>query len=201
MEIYVSYDKKTKNILDFFPTDTPETQKSTIAGLWKQTISREILLALSLHEELSTARLKETVGHSLSTLHENVRRLEEAGIVTTRMTYKDNKQKMLKTNVIFITDNPTNKQRFSKFFQGIWIDNDSAGKIISFLNKNPATYYTQEQISQKTHIPLSEVKIILSNLESPITRGFSEFMKNVPFEKKILYRAKKNIKTEKISEK
>ena len=125
----------------------------------------------------------------MSTLHENIKRLEIAGLIKATMSYKVNKQKIIETNLLAISKNTKLTETITKFLnQGLWVDTSLSDKIIEFLQDNCDTYFTTEEISAKTGIQLDEVQTLLDNWDSQITRAFSDFMKKQPFEKRVLYK-------------
>ncbi|MGM5485357.1 MAG: winged helix-turn-helix transcriptional regulator [Nanobdellota archaeon] len=188
MEYCIAYNKNSKEIIDFLPVEIDEKVKNNIIEVWNQKISREILITLSEQGEMTAPKIKEKIGHSASTLHENIKNLEEKGLIKTEMIYKGNKQKVIKPKVLCITKNPRSKERFKRFFRGLFVDTNNNKKIIEFLKQHPQKYFSIEEISAKTKIPSDEIEILLNNWESQITRSFSDFMKEKPFEKKTLYR-------------
>ncbi len=191
-KICVYYNKKTEEIESFLPESIEEDKKVKIADSWKNKINRKILKKLSLNEKLNLSELKEKVGHSISTVSNSVKKLESKDIVKTKITYKGNKQKIITSNILFVTQNPNLKKVFKKVLsQGIWIDTDKTKEIIDFLRKNEDEFYSVEEISARTKIPVDEVKSLLNNWDSQITRSVSTFLKEPPFEKKTVFRYKK----------
>lgn len=190
MKYCVSYDVEKENIIDFLPTDIDGVIKNKILEAWNQEITKEILKVVSEHREITAPKIRELIGHSASTLHENIKKLEDNELIETEMIYKGNKQKIIKAKILCITKNPKSKAKFQKFFQGLFIDSNKSKKITEFLSKNKNKFYSIEEISAKTKIPSDEIEIILNNWESQITRSFSDFLKEKPFEKKTLYRFK-----------
>lgn len=191
MKYCVQYDVEKGNIIGFLPTDIEDSIKNKILEVWNQEITKEILKILSEKGELTAPKIREEIGHSASTLHENIKKLEDLKLIETQMIYKGNKQKIISPKILCVTKNPRSKERFQKFFQGLFTDSDKSKKIIEFLKKNPKNYFTIEEISAKTKIPADEIEIHLNNWESHITRSFSDFLKKKPFEKKVEYRYKK----------
>jgi transposase len=191
MKIFVYYDQKSEAILDFFPADLSEMKKNDIREMWSQEIPKRIIMMLSKGDEVTAPIIKQQIGHSMSTLHENIKKLEQTGIIETKMIYKGNKQKIIKTNVLCVSRNTPLTQRITRFLnQGLWIDTSRSKKIVNFLEKNPDQYFSIEEISAKTGIQVDEVQTLLENWDNQITRAFSDFLKKRPFEKKTLYRAK-----------
>ena len=186
----VYYDKKTGEIQDFFPQNIALDLRNTIIHVWSQEIPRKILIALS-EGELSMQELKKEIGHSNSTLHENVKKLEEQGIIHSELIYEGNKIRKLRPTMLFVTKNPSKKVYLKKFFQGIWVNSEANKKVISFLQEHAQEYYTAEEIAARTGLAIDEVELTLSNWESKVTRALSDFAKQIPFEKKILYKGKK----------
>ncbi|MBD3203347.1 winged helix-turn-helix transcriptional regulator [Candidatus Woesearchaeota archaeon] len=191
MKSYVYYNKKTHKIVDFFPDTFDSNLKNDIIRVWDDDISRRLLIFLSKKQETTVPEIKKKIGHSMSTLHENIKKLEKLNLITSEMKYEGKKHKVILPNVLFITKNPKQKQRFKKFFQGIWVDSKKFTKIIKFLNKHPDKFYTAEEISLKTKIPVDDVYLLLNNWDSPITKALSDFLKEAPFEKKVYYKARK----------
>lgn len=191
MKVCVYYDKRTNKLIDILPNDTPPTLTQNIQRAWSQSIARSILIAISSEEKFNTSQLREKVGHSISTLHDTVKRLEDMGLLKTEIIYEGNKQRVIKPVILCVTKSPKHKAMLQKFFQGMWIDSKKTQKIIEFLNKSPDKYYTPEEIAVKTKIPVDEVELLLSNWDSQVTRTFSDFMKERPFEKKVLYKGRK----------
>ena len=190
MKYCAYYNQKTETIVDIIPDSITPELRAAIERAFTHDIMRKILITLSKAGETTAARIKEMIGHSSSTLHENIRRLELLGLVDAEMVYTGNKQKVLKSKVIFVSKNPEHKRKFKKYFQGIWINSDSSKKIIEFLRKNKTKFYTAEEISAKIDVPVDDVELLLSNWDSYTTRALSDFMKRRPFEKKTLYRGK-----------
>lgn len=187
LEYCVYYDNNTETIVDFFPPDTPTQLKSVATTFWNQEIPKKILKTLSAGD-MTMQELKGVIGHSNSTLHEHILRLEEAGLIHTNIIYEGNKIRTLSPRMLFVTKNPELKSKIQKFFQGIWVDSEKNKKIINYLQDNPDKYFTADQIAAKTNVPVDEVEIILSNWDSQVTRALSDFLKQKPFEKKVLYR-------------
>ena len=185
----VYYDKNTEEIQDFFPAHIDADLRNTVINAWEQEIPRKILRTLT-EGELTMQELRKKIGHSNSTLHENVKRLEEAGLIKTKLIYEGNKIRVLEPEFLFVTKNPSAKAQIKKFFQGLWVDSEANSKIIEFLNSNPDDYYTAEEIAAKTKIPVDDVELTLSNWDSKVTRALSDFNKQKPFEKKTLYKGK-----------
>jgi hypothetical protein len=75
--------------------------------------------------------------------------------------------------------------------QGLWVDSDRSKKVVKFLEDNNEKWFTVEDISAKTGIQVDEVQTLLDNWDSFVTRAFSDFMKQTPFEKRQEYRARK----------
>ncbi len=195
MECIAYYDRKTFEILDFLPKNIDNSLQARILELWSQDIPRKILMFLSTENDVTAPKIKNAIGHSVSTLHENIKKLEDAGLIKTEMIYVGNKQKIIRPRVVFVTKNPAFKSIVKSFLsKGFWIDSDKSRKIIDFLQKNHNKSFTAEEISSKTKIPVDEIHALLGNWDSQITRAFSDFMKEKPFEKKILYQGKKKDK-------
>jgi DNA-binding Lrp family transcriptional regulator len=191
MEYCIYYDIENETIIDFFPNDIDNKIKQNITEAWSQEITKQILKVISEHGEITAPKIKEVIGHSASTLHENIKKLEDLKLIKTEMSYKGNKKKIIKPKILCVTKNPKSKENFQKFFQGLFIDSNNNKKIIECLSKNSNKYLSSEEISLKTKIPVDEIEIIMKNWESQITRSLSNFLKEKPFEKKILYKYKK----------
>jgi DNA-binding MarR family transcriptional regulator len=191
-QICVYYDQKTEQILDFLPNNTNNTTKNHIRDLWSQEIPKKILMLLSTEKNLTAPKIKEKIGHSMSTLHENIKKLEDADLIETKMIYVGNKQKIITPRVIFVTKNPKFKSIIQNFLtRGFWIDSKKLNKIIEFLNKNIDRGFTAEEISNKTKIPVDEIHSLLATWDSQLTRAFSSFLREKPFEKVVLYKGRK----------
>lgn len=195
-EFCVYFDKKTYALVDFFPKEIDEELKNNITLYWNQEIPRKILQMLCTEEDgLTSPRIKDTIGHSMSTLHENIKKLEQSGLVKTEMIYEGNKQKVIKPRILFVSQNTQLTKGITAFLnKGLWVDSKRSKTIIDFLNKNSDKYFTPEEISVKTQIQVDEVRTLLDNWDSMATRAFSQFMKPIPFEKKILYKGLKKKK-------
>lgn len=190
MEYCVCYEAEKNNIIGYLPSDIKDSIKNKILEAWNQKICRDILKTLSEKGEMTAPEIKEKIGHSASTLHENIKKLEDLDLIESEMSYKGNKKKIIKPKVLCITKNPKYKERFQRFFQGLFVDSDKTKKIIEFLDKHPKKYFSIEEISARTKIPSDEIEILLNNWESQITRSLSNFLREKPFEKKVLYKAK-----------
>lgn len=187
LQYCVYYEPKTEAIVDFFPTDIPAELRNKVIAAWNQEIPRKILKELSV-KELTMQELKLKIGHSNSTLHENILKLEESGIIHTEIIYEGNKIRVLAPRILFVTKNQEFKAKVQRFFQGMWVHSDHNKQVIDFLQENPDKYFSTDQIAAKTNIPVDEVELILSNWDSQVTRSLSDFLKEKPFEKKVLYR-------------
>jgi biotin operon repressor len=188
----IYYDKRTDSIVDYFPQNLPETVKQAINEAWMQPICKEILKLLTQQDSITAPVIKEKIGHSMSTLHENIKRLEQAKLINSVMSYKGNKQKIIETNVLCISKNTKLTASITKFLnQGLWVDSERSQKVVAFLQSNSDKYFSVEEISAKTGIQVDEVQTLLNNWDSQITRSFSDFLKKSPFEKKILYKGRK----------
>lgn len=189
----VYYSKKDYEIIDFLPQNIDNKIKAEIIRAWSNPIMRKILIYLSENEEASVANIKNEVGHSMSTLHEAIQKLHETGLISSDMIYEGKKQKIIKTNVLFVTHNPKLKRILKEALnQGLWVDSAKTKQIIDVLDKHPKKYFSIEELSTKTKIPVDEIKILLENFDSQITRALSDFMKKRPFEKKVFYTSNKN---------
>lgn len=191
MEFCVYYDNKKGSILEFLPNNIDPKTKNDILTAWNNLIQKDILLLLSDEGQLTAPRIKERIGHSASTLHENIKRLEELRLVKTEMVYSGNKQKVLQPRILFVTRNPKFKVMFQKFFQGMWVDSEKMKAILHCLESDKNKYFTIEEISQRTKIPIDEIELLMDNWDSQLTRAFSDFLEDSPFEKKLVYKSKK----------
>lgn len=183
----VYYEPKTEKILDFLPVHIDGAVKSTVITTWDQKIPRKILKALS-EGPLTMQELRNKIGHSTSTLHENVLKLEDLGLVSTKLIYEGNKIRKLNPEFLFVTKSPRFKTAVQRFFQGIWVNSDASEKVVQFLKAHPDDYFTAEEIAAKTNLSVDEVELALSNWDSQVTRALSDFLKKKPFEKRITYR-------------
>ena len=188
MKYCVYYNNKDMNIIEITPTSISPADRSRIEKIWNQGIARDILIEVSREEEITATVIKDKIGHSSSTLHENLSKLEQSGLISTEMVYKGNKQKIIRSNIIAVSKNPEHKRRFNKYFQGIWINSEKSRKIVGFLKKNNKKFFTTEEIASQTDTPIDDVEIILNNWDSYTTRALSDFLKKKPFEKKVLYK-------------
>jgi len=193
-ELCVYFDKRTYAILDYLPKEINESMKKNISLNWNQEIPRKILQLLCVEDKgITSPGIKQKIGHSMSTLHENIKKLEMADLIKTEMIYEGNKQKVIKPKILFVSQNTPLTRSITSFLnKGLWVDSRSSNKIINFLSKNPDRYFTAEEISVKTNIQVDEVTTLLDNWDSMITRAFSQFLKKKPFEKKVLYKGIKN---------
>lgn len=188
MEYCVYYDRKKEEIIEFFPAEIPLDIKTKISQAWSQPIQKKILITLSMHEKLTIPKLKEIIGHSMSTLHENIRKLMQNNIIDAQTIFKDNKKIILKPKILFVTKSSKSKAFFQKFFQGAWISTDKNETIVNFLKKNPDREWTVKEIAAKIDLPEDEVQIYLDNWESVLTRTLSTYSKEIPFQKRVLYK-------------
>ncbi len=189
MECIAYYDKKSMEILDFLPKNIDTSLQNKILEFWSQEIPRKILMFLSTENKVTAPKIKEAIGHSVSTLHENIKKLEDAGLIATEMIYVGNKQKIIKPNVIFVTKNPVFRSIVKSFLaKGFWVDTKKSRKIIEFLQKNSDKAWTAEEISRQVKVPVDEIHSLLANWDSQITRAFSDFLRDKPFEKIIMYK-------------
>ncbi|RJQ18101.1 ArsR family transcriptional regulator [Candidatus Woesearchaeota archaeon] len=191
MKYCVYYEEKTYRILDYLPKGMDPAMINQINEFWNQDICRKMLITISEMEVTSIPQLKKIIGHSMSTLHDNIEKLSQAGLLETELTYVGNKKRNLIPTILFITKNPKFKIQFKKFFQGLWIDSKKTQQVIDFLQKHHGHYYSIEEISAKTRIPVDEIEMLLGNWDSLTTRTLSNVMKERPFEKKVMYKGKK----------
>jgi DNA-binding Lrp family transcriptional regulator len=183
----VYYDKDSEEIQDFFPTHIDADLRNTAINAWEQEIPKKILQNLT-EGDLTMQELRKKIGHSNSTLHENVKKLEDMGLIHTELIYEGNKIRILKPVFLFVHQNPKSKVQLKKFFQGLWVDSEANSTVVDFLRKNSEDFFTADEIAAKTNLPVDEVELVLSNWESKVTRALSDFTKKKPFEKKVLYR-------------
>lgn len=189
-EYCVYFSQNNYEILDFLPQNISNKTKSRIIQAWNVPICRQVMLFLSDKSRVPVSEIKSGVGHSLSTLHETLDKLEDLGLVKSEMIYEGKKQKLITPRVLFVTRNSRFKRIMKEALnQGLWVDSDRTNQIISVLDKNPQKYFSLEELSVKTGIPVDEIKVLLDNFDSQITRALSDFMKRRPFEKKTLYRS------------
>jgi DNA-binding Lrp family transcriptional regulator len=188
--ICIYYDEKKETIIDILPKNIDSEKKNAIEILWNQHIAKKILILLSQYNEMTIPKIKDTIGHSMSTLHEMIGKLEAEKLIKSEMIYTKNKQRIITSNILCITRNPKHTEKIKRFFQGLWIDSKKTKKIVDFLNNNPQKYYTIEDISLETKIPVDDVELLLSNWDSLTTRGIKGLLKEAPFEKKVLYKGK-----------
>jgi hypothetical protein len=107
------------------------------------------------------------------------------------MIYKGNKQKIIKPNVLVVSKNTKATESITRFLnQGLWVDSARSKAIVAFLQKNNQQWHTAEEISAKTGIQVDEVKTLLDNWDSVVTRAFSDVLKPTPFEKRTMYKGK-----------
>ncbi len=193
MEYCVYYDRRTDQILDFLPQPFDNSFKAKITDLWSQEIPRKILKLLADKDSLTIPRIKAEIGHSMSTLHENIRKLEGAGLIRTEMIYTRNKQKVIKPAVLFVTKNPKFKESIVSFVnKGLWVNSKKTRRIIAFLDQHPDKYFSVEELSTRLKMPVDEIQVLLDNWDSQVTRAFTDFLKERPFEKRVLYRSKQS---------
>ncbi|MEM2115888.1 MAG: helix-turn-helix domain-containing protein [Candidatus Woesearchaeota archaeon] len=191
-KICVYYEIGSERIIDYFPKSNidPQIIKS-ITLAWENQIYRRILKFLSEKGSVKLSVLARELGHSISTISEAVSKLESLDLIESNIIYKEKKQRIINTKVLFVTENPKFKRIFNRLIsQGIWIDMKKTKVIINFLKENRERFFTAEEISVATKIPVDEVKVLLENYESFITRAFSEAFKEIPFEKVVMYRYK-----------
>lgn len=188
--ICVYYETESNNILDIVPHDISDEIKATITKYWQQQVCQKILKALSAQDQQTISGLAKELGHSVSTIHENIAKLEQEKLIQTNISYEKKKQRVITTNILFATKSPKYKEAISKFFQGLWVNSNDTNEIIEFLSENPTKKYTSTEISAGTKIPIHRVEIALSNWDNIITRGVSQINKEQPFIKEVTYRAK-----------
>ena len=187
----VYYDGKNEQIIDFFPNETDQAYRNRVWSQWSSPISRKILITISMYESLTIPQLKAMIGHSMSTLHDHIRRLQRAGLIETETIFVENKKIVLRPKILFVTKNPKSRIFFNKFFQGMWINNEKNERIIDVLRKNPTRHFTTEEIATRTKLPVDEVQMYLDNWESQVTRTLATMTEEMPFEKKTTYRFRK----------
>lgn len=190
MHICVYYDEKNHYILDISPRELDASIKNQLEEVWSNNISRQILILIS--EGVNRLPdIQKTIGHSASTLHGAVQKLNQYGFLTYEMVYTGNKQKILSSNVLCVTKNSKSKVALQKFFQGLWIDSTKTKKIIKAMESDPKKWWTPEELSVKSKIPVDEISLLLSNFDSPTSKAMSQFLKEPPFEKEVKYKFKK----------
>lgn len=190
MKCCVYYDNATGRIIDIIPDSIEAGLRSEIERYWAQEIPRQLLINISKYEETNAAQIKSEIGHSSSTLHENIRKLEKAGLIEAKMAYKGNKVKVIRPKMIAVSKNPEHKRKFKVYFKGIWVESEKSRRITEFLRKNKDRFYTAEEISTHTKVPVDDVELLLSNWDSYTTRALSDFFKERPFIKKVMYKGK-----------
>ena len=190
-EICIYYHSRSMQLIEILPKQLSAAKKSAIENIWTAEIPRKILIALSAEGMMNASALAKHIGHSMSTTHENLKKLENEGLIQTKIIYEKNKQRMITPTVLCVTKNSRTKEALQRFFQGLWVNSRKTQQIIDALNSKPDTFMTAEEISTKTGIPVDEVEILLNNWDSQLTRGVSGFLKEAPFEKKVLYKGKK----------
>lgn len=189
MDICVYYDERKHYIIDISPRELNPETRSKLEEIWNQPILRQMLILIT--EGVNRLPdIQQRIGHSASTLHAGLQRLEQEGFVQAKMIYKGNKQKLLSSNVLCVTRNPHSRIAAQKFFQGLWVDSEKTKRIIDAMQKDRERWWTAEELSAKTRIPVDEIALLLSNFDSQMTRALSQFLKEPPFEKKVLYKAK-----------
>jgi hypothetical protein len=190
MDVCVYYDEQKLFIIDITPRELDGEVRSSLEELWSQPVTRKILLAIS-QGFTRLPDIQRSVGHSASTMHEALERLERAGFVSVRMSYEGNKHKVVSSNVVCVTKNPRHKTVLQKFFQGLWVDSTKTKKIINQLKSDKHRWWSAEELSIRTKIPVDEIELLLSNFDSQTTRSLSQFLKTPPFEKKTTYKYRK----------
>ncbi len=185
-EYCVYYERDSEDILDFVPAIDADL-RNTVIAVWKQEIPRKILQAIS-EGGLTMQELRKRIGHSNSTLHENVKKLEELQLIRTNIIYEGNKIRVLEPRFLFVTKNPKFRIAVQRFFQGLWVDSSANEKVLEFLSKHPDEYFTAEEIAAKTGLTVDKVELALTSWDSQATRALSDFMRKRPFEKKVLYK-------------
>jgi len=190
MQYIVYYEKNKENIIDFFPTNISAELKEAIKECWKQPVTRDILKYLSRVEETTAPEIKEAIGHSMSTLHDNIQKLERYDLIRTEMVYKGNKKKIIVTNVLFVNKNSRINEAITRFLnQGLLVDTKTSRKLLDFLDNFPEECFTAEQISARTGIQVDEVETLLNNWDSIVTRAFSDALSKKPFVKRVTYQS------------
>ncbi|MGM5483856.1 MAG: winged helix-turn-helix domain-containing protein [Nanobdellota archaeon] len=190
MQYIAYYEKRKEVLLDFFPKDIDTVTKKKIQNLWNQPVAREIMKTLSVKEQATAPEIQKEVGHSMSTLHENITKLENNGLIKTEMVYTKNKRKIIVPEIMFVNRNSRLTEAITKFLnQGLMVDSRTGRKVIKFLDNNKDRAFTVEQISVKTGIQVDEVETLLENWNSLITRAFSEVFKEKPFVKRVTYQS------------
>lgn len=189
-EACVYYDEKKEYIIDISPRELDPVQKNLIEQTWNQEILRKILILIS-QGNTRLPDIQNIIGHSSSTLHGAVQKLHVLGFIDYKMIYKGNKQKLLSSRILCVTKNSKSKIALQRFFQGLWINSTKTKKIIECIQSDKRKWWTEEELSVKTHIPVDEISMLLSNFDSQTTKSLSQMLNDPPFEKKITYKAKK----------
>lgn len=188
--ICVYYESENNNILDIVPHEVDDELKANITKSWQQPICQKILKALSTNNSMTISSLASELGHSVSTIHENIRKLEQQELISTNISYEKKKQRVITSNILFATKSPKYKEALSKFFQGLWVNSKDSNTIIEYLEKNKPKKFTVAELSAGTNLPIHRVEIALSNWDNIITRGVSQVNKEQPFVKEVTYHAK-----------
>jgi DNA-binding transcriptional regulator GbsR (MarR family) len=187
----IYYDKKTSQIIDYFPKSLEQGIITNIYEMWGQEIPQKIIKIVSQKYPITATEIKSELGHSSSTIFDNLKKLEQCNLIKTEISYIGNKKRVIYPKVFFVTKNNHFKQFMKKFFQGMWVDSDNFKKIMKFLQKNPNKFYTSEEISAKTNIPVDSVEITMQDYDSKIMQIFSTNKTHIPFEKKTVYKYRK----------
>ncbi len=172
------------------PHELDDDIKATITKYWQQQISQKILKTLSSQGQMTISSLAKELGHSVSTIHENIKKLEGEQLITTAISYEKKKQRVITPNILFATKSPKYKEAISRFFQGLWVNSKDTTLIMDFLEQQKPKKLTVEEISAGTKLPVHRVEIALSNWDTVITRGISQLNKEKPFVKEVTYHAK-----------
>lgn len=190
MEVCAYYEQKTKSILEILPTSTSPTLQKAINDAWSQPIAQKILIYLSENGKATGSEITSNIPHSPSTIHDTLKKLEQAKIINSKIEYDKSKHRIITSNTLFVTKNPKYKTELQKFFKGLWTNSKKTSLIIDFLKTYKDKKFTAEELSIKLNIPVDEVELLLSNWDSQTTRGLSEFMKEKPFTKTVYYQGK-----------
>jgi transposase len=184
------YYDSNENIIEILPMEIEPQLKDALAYFWGKEVSRKIMKYISKHDCSKMQDIRKNVGHSSSTVHEYLHKMEKSGIVALEKVYKGKKEIIVWPRSICVTKNKRFRQAVSRFFQGLWVNSEKMNRIIALLHKNKDKHFTSEEISVKTGIPVDEVELLLSNWDSKLTRAVSDLMKEPPFEKRTVYKAK-----------
>lgn len=187
----IYYQPKTRQIIEILPKEKEVEIANKIQEVWSNKIYQDILIFISEKQETTPTEIKEKIGHSASTLHDYIKKLESLGLINSEISYIGNRKKIIQSKFTLITKNKKSKSFLQKFFQGLWVDSKTFNKIMDFLDKNKGLEFSAQEIATKTKIPVDEIEIAMSNWDGQISRTFKDFLKEKPFEKIVKYKIKK----------